>query len=285
MSYLFPYLDYYPTANYWNDPLRWLTQANELMNYLNRYFPNTDIDGTSAADNLNGTYDSESIYGFEGDDSLNGGTGIDTLIGGTGNDTYIIDSTTDTITELPNEGSDKIQSSVSLSIATVDNVENLVLTGTSRINGTGNSLNNAIIGNIANNKLNGGSGNDKLNGSKGDDILIGGAGKDNLTGGLGKDTFDFNAYSEIGLGTTKRDVITDFTRGQDKIDLSSIDPNTALAGNQAFKFITTPFNAPGQLHYSNGIISINTDTDSATEYEIQLTGVIPTTLAATDFVL
>ena len=55
----------------------------------------------------------------------------------------------------------------------------------------------------------------------------------------------------------------------------------------AFKFIatTTAFSVAGQIHYSNGIISINTDSDAATEYEIQLTGVIPTTLAATDFVL
>ena len=55
----------------------------------------------------------------------------------------------------------------------------------------------------------------------------------------------------------------------------------------AFKFIatTTAFSVAGQIHYSNGIISINTDSDAATEYEIQLTGEIPTTLAATDFVL
>jgi Ca2+-binding RTX toxin-like protein len=166
------------------------------------------------------------------------------------------------------------------------NIENLTLIGAALINGTGNALNNTLTGNAAANLLSGLVGNDILNGGAGIDILIGGAGKDTLSGGLGNDSFDFNTFSEMGLGLT-RDVITDFVRGQDKVDLSTIDPNAALAGNQAFTFIasTTAFSVAGQVRYSAGIIAINTDTDAATEYEIQLTGVIPAVLAATDFVL
>ena len=149
---------------------------------------------------------------------------------------------------------------------------------------TGSNYNDNLTGNASANILSGLAGNDAINGGGGIDILVGGAGKDTLTGGLSNDIFDFNAYSEMGLGASARDVITDFVRGQDKIDLSNIDP-AALAGDQAFKFITSAFNAPGQIHYSGGIISLNTDSDAASEYEIQLTGVIPAKLAATDFVL
>ncbi|MDM3844272.1 MAG: hypothetical protein PT116_04310, partial [Aphanizomenon gracile PMC638.10] len=71
----------------------------------------------------------------------------DTLIGGTGDDIYIVDSTTDTITENASAGTDTIQSSVTYTIASLANVENLTLTGTTAINGTGNAGNNVITGN------------------------------------------------------------------------------------------------------------------------------------------
>ncbi|MBD1212067.1 MAG: calcium-binding protein, partial [Dolichospermum circinale Clear-D4] len=118
--------------------------------------------GTSANDTLNG---------FSGNDTLNGGAGIDTLIGGSGNDTYVVDTTTDIITEVLNGGIDTIQSSVTYTIASLTNVENLTLTGTA-ISGTGNVLNNIITGNSANNTLNGGSGKDTLIGGAGDDTYI-----------------------------------------------------------------------------------------------------------------
>ena len=79
------------------------------------------------------------------------------------------------------------------------NVENLTLTGTAAINGTGNAGNNVITGNGANNILNGGAGND---------ILTGGLGKDTLTGGLGVDRFDYRTLTHSVLSIF--DVITDF---------------------------------------------------------------------------
>ncbi|MCW9683234.1 lectin-like protein, partial [Dolichospermum planctonicum UHCC 0167] len=101
--------------------------------------------------------------------TLNGGAGTDTLIGGLGDDIYIIDSATDTITENANEGIDGIQSSFTYSIAARPNIENLTLTGTTAINGTGNAGNNTIRGNSGNNTLNGGAGNDLLYGDVADD--------------------------------------------------------------------------------------------------------------------
>jgi Ca2+-binding RTX toxin-like protein len=135
--------------------------------------------------------------------TLNGGTGVDTLIGGLGNDIYQVDSTTDVITENASEGTDTIQSSVTYTIASLPNIENLTLTGSSVINGTGNAANNILTGNTANNTLNGGAGND---------TLIGGAGKDTLTGGTGTDRFVFTSLADSLLAGY--DVISDYTIGE-----------------------------------------------------------------------
>jgi Ca2+-binding RTX toxin-like protein len=140
-------------ANVENLLLTGLSGVNSIGNSLNNA-----LTGNSAANTLNGT------------------GGIDTLIGGDGNDTYVVDSTTDIITEGTMGGVDTIQSSVTYSLGV--NIENLVLTGLSEVNGTGNSLNNSIIGNSANNTLKGFDGSDILNGASGVDTLIGGNGSD-----------------------------------------------------------------------------------------------------------
>ncbi len=129
--------------------------------------------------NINGTGNSVNniITGNNGNNTLDGGSGIDTLIGGLGNDTYIVDTTTDTITENSSEGTDTIQTAMTYTLATA-NVENLTLTGSSNINGTGDNSNNTITGNSGNNTLTGNGGNDTLDGGNGNDTLIGGTGDD-----------------------------------------------------------------------------------------------------------
>jgi trimeric autotransporter adhesin len=140
----------------------------------------TAISGTGNAANniLTGNTGNNTLTGGNGNDILNGDGGIDILVGGLDNDVYIVDTTTDTITELANEGIDLIQSSATFSLVTLTNIENLTLTGTTAINGTGNLGNNIIIGNIAANTLTGGDGNDTLNGAGGVDILVGGLNND-----------------------------------------------------------------------------------------------------------
>ena len=130
------------------------------------------IHGTGNASNnvITGNSVNNTLAGDAGNDTLNGGTGVDTLIGGTGDDVYIVDSTTDVITENANEGTDTIQSSVTFSLAALPNIENLTLTGSAAINGTGNASNNVITGNTANNTLDGGTGIDNLIGGTGNDI-------------------------------------------------------------------------------------------------------------------
>jgi Ca2+-binding RTX toxin-like protein len=198
---------------------------------------NLSLTGATA---INGTGNSlnNTITGNSGINSLDGGDGIDTLIGGAGNDTYIVDTTTDVIREAANAGSDTVISSISFSLAAIANVENLSLTGSTAINGTGNGLNNIITGNSAANSLSGGAGNDSLNGGEGIDTLIGGAGNDTLSGGLDADAFRFDSPLNTG---TNLDSITDFSIIQgDMIQLS--------------RSIFTAFTTPGTLAASAFVI-------------------------------
>ena len=127
--------------------------------------------------NMTGSASGETIQGTAFNDTINGKGGNDSLRGGLGNDTYIIDNVGVVITENLNEGIDTVKSGISYTLPL--NVENLTLTGTLAINGTGNDLNNKLTGNSAANQLNGGLGNDTLDGKAGADNMIGGLGNDN----------------------------------------------------------------------------------------------------------
>jgi Ca2+-binding RTX toxin-like protein len=149
--------------------------------------------GLEASDSLNGGAGDDVLYGNEGDDTLDGDSGNDTMFGGEGDDFYHVESAGDVVTENLNEGTDTVYSSITYTLG--DNVEHLVLTEAVAINGTGNALNNVLMGNSAANVL---IGND------GDDTLIGGAGADTLAGGNGTDTASYagsNAAVAINLAT------------------------------------------------------------------------------------
>ncbi len=100
--------------------------------------------------------------------------------------------------------------------------------------GNGNDTLNGLTGNDT---LNGLYGDDTLNGGDGADILIGGLGIDNLTGGAGNDIFKYSSLADLVNAFSYQDeTITDFTLG-DKIDLSAVDANTNVDGDQPFSFI------------------------------------------------
>jgi len=237
------------------------TAANGTGNGLDNTIRGTNsanvIDGATGNDLILGNGGDDTITGGSGNDKLNGGTGNDTMTGGIGDDTYYVDSLSDVVTENPGEGTaDKVISTITYTIGT--NIERLMLYGAAAINGTGNSVDNVMYGNEADNVITGLAGNDTIFAHGGNDTLVGGTGRDTMVGGTGNDTFVFDDGDFGGATTSTADRITDFTSGQDKIDLSAVDANTLVGGDQAFTFIgTSAFgNVAGQLRYEQ--ISGNT---------------------------
>jgi subtilisin-like proprotein convertase family protein len=155
------------------------------------------IGSDAVSHSLLGGRGNDTLSGGAGADTLSGGAGADSLSGGLGDDTYTIDSLGDVIVERAGEGMDRVNSSVSHSLA--DNLEWLVLTGDEAISGTGNALNNLLSGNTADNVLSGGTGHDVLDGGAGNDSLSGGEHAEIYLGGRGNDTIDTGAGNDILL--------------------------------------------------------------------------------------
>ncbi|MEH3036972.1 MAG: DUF642 domain-containing protein [Sphingomonas adhaesiva] len=161
---------------------------------------------------------------------------------------------------------------------------------------TGGIGNDTLIGTGEQDVLSGGWGNDTIDGLGGNDSITGGYGRDTLTGGAGRDVFRYESKLDSGIGTLTRDVITDFTRGEDRIDLSAIDANSSLfaPGNQAFTFLSkagAAFTGAGQLRFAYQsiggkeytIVEGNTDSGRLADFSIALLG--HHELTASDFVL
>ena len=151
----------------------------------------------------------------------------------------------------------------------------------------GGAGNDQIHGGAGGDGLRGGLGDDNLSGGGQDDLIVGGAGRDHLTGGAGADRFDFNRASDSGLGAL-RDVVTDFTAGQDVIDLSGIDASTGQGGNQAFAFVgTAAFGAEAQLRLvqsgSSVLVQLNLTGTGGAEAQIVLRNALVSDFSLADF--
>jgi hypothetical protein len=243
--------------------------GNGLANVLTGNAGENELFGGAGADQLYGSLGNDLLLGGAGNDRLDGGSGADQMVGGAGDDVYVVDNTNDAILESAGKGTDTVESAISYVLDT--NIENGILSGTAAVRLTGNAGANLLTGNSAAN------------------VLTGSTGADSLVGGGGADRFDFNAVAETGKTALTRDVITDFIRGIDRIDLSSIDANSRVAGNQVFKFIGTQafHETAGELRFSvsgtNRIVEGDINGDGRADFQIAVTG--SGTLTGGDFVL
>ena len=226
-------------------------RVNSMVSYsLGANLENLVLTGTLAS-NGTGNGLANSITGNASANIIDGRGGADIMTGGGGNDTYFIDNAGDQVVEASGGGIDRVMSAISLAMPAF--VEQLELTGTSPLNGTGNGLSNIIKGN---------SGANILDGMAGSDQLYGGSGNDILTGGSGADRFFFDTGLDAGSNV---DRITDFSAPDDTIQLdrtvfTAIVTNGTLA-SAAFFTGTTAHDADDRIIYDAATGRIFYDSD------------------------
>lgn len=212
--------------------------------------------GGSGPDQLLGNDQANFLDGGAGDDWLDGGGGDDTVVGGTGVDTL-------------SYGRSPAGVRVSLDQA---RAQNTLASGFDLITGiehlSGSAFGDLLQGNAVANRLEGGGGNDTLRG---------GGGADRLIGGVGADEFVVASHSETGVLPGQRDLLLDF-EPIDCLDLSAIDANDLINGNQAFVWIgAAAFSALGQLRYTllpqgNGLLEGNCRGSLLADFQLEFQG-------------
>ncbi len=258
------------------------------------------VNGGNGADLLLGLAGNDTINGNLGADVLVGGAGNDTLNGGAGNDTAVFSGPLSAYGFSLNAGGNLVvtdnRGGSPDGVDTLNSIQNIQF---------GSQTFGLAFGDNGNDAVNGGTGADLLFGFNGNDELDGGAGVDRMTGGAGFDDFNFSA-GDTGVGAGNRDIILDFLGGggAEDIDLSAIDANTTVNGNQTFNFIgTAAFSDPtaganlaaGQVRYQlfdsdgNGsldstLVQGNFNNDLGADFEIVLQG-YTSPLAGGDFIL
>jgi Ca2+-binding RTX toxin-like protein len=180
------------------------------------------------------------LQGGSGDDALYAGKGGDTLDGGDGIDTigFVESHAKNLVVDLEDQTATTAHGSF-----TLISIENVV-SGVSASDITGDDNDNAIDGSAFWDTLRGGIGDDSIAGGGGKDLITGGAGADLFVGGRASDTFIFDALSDSSVGAP--DHINDLEK-KDVIDLSAIDADTNIAGDQAFSLVSSFDGHAGEL--------------------------------------
>ena len=183
------------------------------------------LTGTDQADRLVSTGENGVILkALNGNDYLEARGQSNKLIGGKGDDTYKVSDVSHVVVESANEGSDRVDSTVSFTLS--ENVEALYLGGNAAINGTGNALNNTLMGNAGANVLIGLDGNDVLNGKEG---------ADRMEGGKGNDTYWVDNVGDVvielaGEGSDRVDATVSFTLSKN-VEMLYLGGSAAINGN------------------------------------------------------
>jgi Ca2+-binding RTX toxin-like protein len=259
---------------------------------------NVRIDAGYGNDTITGSAGADTLVGGVGDDRLNGAGGSDTyLVQGRVVDSWDVYSGVDTFADSGTSGIDRIVAigpgAVDIVLprfGTANGIERIEAGGTGgRVTLLGtwaNSLldfstvalvgsNIVIDGLEGNDTVSGSSADDRINGGSGADRITGGGGADTMTGGTERDTFVFSQASHIGTASGPHDTITDFVSGLDLIDLFTIDANTLVAGNQAFRYMAGAAftGVAGELRLTNGLLSGDVNGDRIADFDLGLPGV------------
>lgn len=272
-----------------------LTQKGDQLVLVAQEASEAPALGTNGDDTLIGTADADTLFGGSGEDLLRGLGGDDLLFGGAGADSLDGGSGTDIASY--NRAAARVQ--VDLQGTTFTTGEAVGDTFTDIEGLEGSNFNDSLRGDMEDNTLLGQTGVDRLFGRGGDDVIVGGLGVDVIYGNMGADRMTGNQANDryiyftdgdSGVGAGNRDVITDFdVQGNDRIELGRIDADANRGGNQAFTFIgAVAFsNTAGELRANqvggNTIIEADRDGDGASDFEIELTGIVG--LSSNDFIL
>jgi Ca2+-binding RTX toxin-like protein len=251
--------------------------------------------GALGADRLSGGAGRDTLRGDAGDDSISGGDGGDVLCGGAGADTLDGGPGIDTVTYARAANGVSVDLTLEVPQATGDGLDLLI----NIENATGSAFNDTLTGTEGQNRLRGGAGDDVLNGAEGPDTLVGGAGNDLLKGGPGSDwlyggvgadtivsgpgsdVFFYRSIADSTPDAAGRDLIDDFQWPVDQIDLSAMDADTTVAGNQAFIFIGAGAftGTAGELRaYGSAgttMLEGDVDGDGIADFAVALTGTVP----------
>ncbi len=222
---------------------------NALLYHGNTKSLIEDVKGGAGNDQITGNQVANLLYGNGGNDVLNGDAGNDTLVGGVGADRLNGGADIDTASYAG--ATSGVVANLAAATANTNDAKGDIYSSIENL--TGSSYADRLYSDAGANTLSGGAGDDLLSGAAGNDVLFGGAGADDLYGGTGADRFIFSATSDSTVAVAGRDSIFDFlvTQG-DRIDLSRIDANTKIAGDQAFIFIgASGFSGKaGELRYA-----------------------------------
>jgi Ca2+-binding RTX toxin-like protein len=253
-----------------------------------------NVGGGGGDDILRMAEGNDTVYGGLGNDNIGGGAGNDLIIDGAGNNIIWGGAGADSV--YGGTGSDTIYGGGNGANVLLGDAGNDIIHG-----GDGNDFigggtgNDEIYGGVGGDTIYAGTGNDFVGGGAGNDLIFGsagdnrvylglgddrfvaGTGKDVVTGGPGADVFEFHSAAQIGIGSS-RDVITDFTTGVDKIDLS---------------LLSTQFNGTGGLlaggassffyYAAGGLLIGDADGNGTADWVLELGGA--PAVAATDFIL